>query len=152
MKPLKIAVFLCLLFAVSVSAQTRNRTSSVSKAPTVSKEIRATPAYAEVVLRRVELQSELEELLVAYTREFPRVQEKEFELGLIRSEIVRFAKMRPAEAPKMTLALGKLIVRRATLATDFMVKSKKYGAEHPAVKKAKKRTDIFDEAINELLK
>ena len=151
MRSILIAVIALLVLSVSALGQTRTRTSSVTRAPSVSKEIKATSAYAEVLLRRVELESELAELLVTYTEEFPRVQEHRFELRLIKSEIVRFAKMPASDASKMTLALGKLIVRRATLATDYWVKSKKYGVDHPAVKKAKQRRDIFDRAIDDIL-
>ena len=113
--------------------------------------IKSTPAYAEILLRKTELESELEDLLVAYTDEFPKVKEIRRELNLIQRDLARLLSQNAADAAKMTLALGKLLVRRAELETDAWSLQTKYGVEHPDVKRALRRVSTFEKAISEIL-
>ncbi|MEZ5307386.1 MAG: hypothetical protein R2684_09600 [Pyrinomonadaceae bacterium] len=146
-----VVFFVILIATVTASAQLRTRTSEKSTPPPISAEIRATPAFAEILLRRTELESTLEEMLVTYTDEFPRVISTRYELGLINAELTNFGKMKSTDAPKLTLALGKLLVKRAELATNYWVLANKYNDQHPDSKKAKKKLEIYDRAISEIL-
>src|SRR5688500_15084315 len=71
---------------------------------------KATAAYAELALRRAEMEADLESLLLDYTEDFPRVKELKFALGRVKSESERLTAIPPAEKDKATAALGKLIV------------------------------------------
>jgi hypothetical protein len=138
-----LIVSLVLISAALSPAQTK------TAAPPES--VRASPAFAEIILRSTELESELEELLTSYTEEFPRVKERRYELKFLQADLERISKMKPAEAGKLTLALGKLLVRRAQLATDHQFLKDRYNEEHPDVKKAKRKLDIFDNAIKKIM-
>ncbi len=113
--------------------------------------VKATPAYAEVLLNRTELEAELEDLLVAYTLEYPAVKNIQFKLGLIKQEMTKLLAVKPAESQKLTLALGKLIVRKIELEGELWNLQKQYGDEHPTVKKAKRKVLVFESAIKDVL-
>jgi hypothetical protein len=59
--------------------------------------------------------------------------------------------VKSTEASKLTLALGKLMLRRVELETELWKLLGTYKDEHPDVKQAKRRVEIFDQAINEVL-
>ena len=109
-------------------------------------------AYAEILLKRTQLQSDLESLILEYTEEFPKVKELRHILGLIDRDVARLSKVRAAEAGKLTLALGRLIVRRIELETDMWNLQRNYKDEHPDVKRAKRKVEIYESAISEVLK
>ena len=138
-----------LVSAAALSAQT-----APPKKPEparVSVEVTSSPAFAEVVLRRTELRSELESLILEYTEEFPRVKEIRHVLTLLERDVNRLAKVKPAESSKLTLALGRLLVRRIELETDLWKLQSNYQDEHPEVKRAKKKVEIYESSISEIL-
>lgn len=113
--------------------------------------IRASAAYAEVLVRKTELLSELESFLPDYTEDNPKVIDARFEIGILTREIDRIYAVRPSETGKLTLALGKLLVRRAALETDLQRLLRNYSKDHPEVKRTKRRVEIFDSAIKQIL-
>ena len=111
----------------------------------------ASPAYAELLLKRTELQSQLESLILEYTEEYPKVKEIRQTLVLIERESTRLGKVKPADASRLTLALGKLMVRKIELETDLWSLRTTLQEEHPDVKRAKRRVEIYEAAITEIL-
>ena len=109
------------------------------------------PAFAEVLLRKTEFTAELESLLPDYTDEYPKVKELRFALGALQTEIDRLSKIDQANAGRLTLALGRLIVRKVELETDVWNLLRTYKDEHPDVKRAKRKVDIYEAAIKEIL-
>ncbi len=143
--------FIAFIFLLSVNfcaAQTKDK-STIS--PEAARFVKSSPAYAETLLYKTELEAEREDLLVSYTAEFPKVQEVEFKLKFIKLEMDKFFNVEASESQKLTLALGKLIVRKVELEADLWTLKKKYGNEHPEVKKAEKRVLIFQTAINNII-
>lgn len=109
------------------------------------------PAYAEILLRKVEIETSLEDLLESYTEEFPKVKELRFQLEVADRIMERILAVNPSEAVKLSPALGKLLVRKIDLETDLWNLRKQYNDEHPQVKRAKRRLAVFDKAIKEIL-
>ncbi len=142
-RKLMLCISIALLLSVSAFGQLRSRTSDKSEPPPISKEIRATAAFAEIIVRRTEVESTLEELLVTYKEEFPKVKTARYELNLLDSELIRFGKLKPSDADKLTIAVGRLIVRRAELATEYWGIANRYNEAHPEAKKAKRKLEIF---------
>jgi hypothetical protein len=135
-----------------VSGQPRAAASPAPKAAVDdAAHVRSSPAFAELQLRKTELLSDLESLMVAYTEDFPKIKEIRFVVTLIDRDIARISKVKPAESSKLTLALGKLMVRRIELETELWDVQKTYKDEHPDVKRAKRKVEIFEAAINEIL-
>ena len=127
--------------------KTHSATATVSE---ISK-INSTPAFAELILRRTELESQLESLLIDYTEEFPKVGELRFEIAALQKAAQRIAAVKTAESSKLTLALGKLLVRKAELETDLWSLRKKYGDDQADVKRAKRKVEIYENAVKEIL-
>lgn len=113
--------------------------------------VRSSPAYAELLLRKTELTSELQSLSIEYTDEFPRIKEAKFAIALLERDLTRLATVPPADAGKLTLALGKLMLRRIEIETELGILLKSYKDEHPDVKRLKKKLEVFDAAVKEIL-
>lgn len=146
MKHAKFILFLIFVFSGFADAQT----GSAKTAPN-NKAAKSSPAYSEILLRKTERESQLEEFLLDYTEDFPKVKELRFELDLIQKEMNKILSVNAAEAGKLTLALGKLIVRKAELETDWWNLQRQYNAEHPEVKRAKRKVEVFERAVKEIL-
>ena len=114
-------------------------------------EYKASAAYAEILERRTELQANLESLLVEFTEDYPKVKEIRHTIALIQKETDRLAAVKSLNATQMTLALGRLIVRKVELETDLWSLLDTYKAEHPDVKRAKRKVEIYEAAIKEIL-
>lgn len=141
--------FIFVLFvSMMANAQTKPK---INPPKAEANPIKSTPAYAEVLLRKTELESVLEDLLVSYTEDFPKVKETRYELSLIQRDLTKILSQTEADSTKLTLALGKLLVRRAALETDLWSLQSKYGDAHPDVKRARRRVSSFDKAIGEIL-
>ncbi len=145
-------LFLALACSFCAFAQAAKKTSSKTELISASNPaIKTTAAYAEVLLRKTELNAELEELLVSYTEEYPKIKIARFESDLLQKDMTRLLAVNSSEISKLTLALGKLLVRKAELETNLWDAQRLYGNEHPNVKRAKRKVEIFDQAIKEIL-
>ncbi|MEJ7622843.1 MAG: hypothetical protein WKF34_02515 [Pyrinomonadaceae bacterium] len=113
--------------------------------------IRGSAAFAEVMVRRVELTADLESFAADYTDQNPKVLDARAELLAIERALTAIYAVKPTETERLTLALGKLLVRRAAFETDLARLSRSYAKDHPEVKRAKRRVEIFDAAIREIL-
>lgn len=113
--------------------------------------VRSSPAFAEVLLRKTEVQAEVESLLVEYTEAYPKIKEARFELAAIQKDLDRLLAVKAPEASKLTQALGKLIVRKIELETDLWALRAKYDDEHPDVKRARRKLEIYEASIKEIL-
>jgi hypothetical protein len=150
--PKYIAVAVCVLGFVSASMAQKPADKTAEQAKLQSSNPAASsPAYAELLLKKTELQSELEALVLEYTEEFPKVKELRYVQGLLDRDIVRISKVKPAESGKLTLALGKLMLRRIELETDMWKLQNNYKDEHPDVKRARRKVEIFESAISQIL-
>lgn len=114
--------------------------------------VRSSPAYAEILLRKTELLADLESVINDYTEANPRVLDLRAEIASLDRASERLFLVKSAESGKLTLALGKLIVKKASLDMDLAKLTRSYNKDHPEVKRAKRKVEIFDAAINEILR
>lgn len=148
-KPVAVVFFL-LLSALFCFAQTNSKPKPVPLTNTGNQAaIKSSAAYAEILLRKTELEATLEDLTVQFTDEYPKVKEARFELGTIRKELDRILAV--SDASKLTQGLGKLILRKAELETDLWALLEKYGEAHDDVKRARRKVAAFEKAIKEIL-
>ncbi|HLM00334.1 MAG TPA: hypothetical protein VK400_04705 [Pyrinomonadaceae bacterium] len=148
-KPVAVVVFL-LLSALFCFAQTSGKPKPATLTSTGNQAaIKSSAAYAEILLRKTELEATLEDLTVQFTDEYPKVKEARFELGAIRKELDRI--MAVGDASKLTQSLGKLILRKVELETDMWALLEKYGEAHDDVKRARRKVATFEKAIKEIL-
>ena len=132
-----------LLMAVSIS---------FAQADDNAGPIKSSPAYAEVLLRKTEIQADLESLIADYTEANPKIIDLRFELAALNKSLERLYAVRPTETGKLTLALGKLLVKKAALDTDLNRLQRSYNKEHQQVRRAKRKVEIFEASINEVLR
>jgi len=124
---------------------------SPSPASDTNEQIRSSPAFAEILLRRTEFEAEVESLILEYTDEFPKVKELRQGILLLNKESDRLFKVKPEKAESLTLALGKLMVRKVEAEVDLWRLQQSYADGHPDVKRARRKLEIFEKAIKEIL-
>lgn len=146
-------LFIVFCFAAAANAQTKPKPKpETPDLKTVfSEQVRASPAYAELILVRTELESGIESLLIDHTESFPKIVEDRYHLAMIDIALRRIAAVKPAEAGKLTLALGKMLVRAAELETDVWGLKLIYTDVHPEVKQGVKKLAIYEAAIKDIL-
>lgn len=146
MKVQKFIFLVILILSASLFANAQAKSTKVE-----NKAIKSSPAYAEVLYRQVLVKSELEELLIAYTDDFPKVKELRIEEDYLKQEMKRLLEANFADASKMSPALGKLIVGKVSIEVDLWNLLQKYNQENPEVKKLNRKIEIFENAIKEIL-
>ncbi|MCS6874346.1 MAG: hypothetical protein N2Z23_07850 [Pyrinomonadaceae bacterium] len=122
-----------------------------SRKPSQDEAIKSSPAYAEVLLRKVELEAELEDLLMAYTENHPKIQQTKYEVSKLNQELEKFRAFEPNKIQKMSLSLGKLVVRKVQIEVDLWLLLQKYTEEEEIVKRTRKKLTVFENAIKEIL-
>jgi uncharacterized protein involved in exopolysaccharide biosynthesis len=142
---LSIILFASIFVQAQVKPVVKPTPTAVTSAPTA----KSSPAYAEVLFKKTELSAELENLLVEYTEDYPSVKELRFELGLLQKDLDKLLAV--ADVSKLSLALGKLMVRKTELAADVWNLQRQLADEHPDVKRAKRKVEVFEQAIKEIL-
>ena len=135
--------------ALSVEGQT-NRKPSPTPEPSTGGST-STAAFAEIALKRAEFEADLEALLVDYTDDFPKGKELRFALTRIEAESARLKALKDADLDRATSALGKLMVRKVESEIELWKLQQSYADGHPNVRRAKKRVEIFEKAIKEIL-
>lgn len=151
LKVLFVMLLMPVLAGIAFGQKNSGAEASKTPLPPTANPARQTPAFAEILLLKTELESDLESLLVDYTDEYPKIKEARFQLSVIQKDMERLLAVKPAEVSKLTLALGKLLARKVAIETDLWALRAKYNDEHPEVKRAKRKLEIFEAAIKEIL-
>jgi uncharacterized protein involved in exopolysaccharide biosynthesis len=113
--------------------------------------IRSSPAYAELLLHKAELDSTLESLLVDYTEQYPKVKEIRLELVFLKAEMDRLLATAPSEAGRLSQALGRMMLRKVEIETALDALRAQYKDDHPEVRKLRRKLEIFEASIKEVL-
>jgi capsule polysaccharide export protein KpsE/RkpR len=103
------------------------------------------------MLRRTELDADLEAVRADYTDANPKILDLRFEISALDKALEKIYAVKPTETGKLTLALGKMLVKRASLETEVTRLLRTYTNEQTEVKRARRRVEIFDAAIKEIL-
>jgi hypothetical protein len=146
-----ITIFFLVSFAAASAQKGKPEAGVKAAAAEPAAHVRSSPAWAEIVLRRTELESDLESMILEYTEDYPKVKEGRYELELLNKYAAGLMLVKPAESSKLTLALGKLLVKKADLETDLWRLQQAYADGHPDVKRAKRKLEIYDKAVKEIL-
>lgn len=144
-------IFMVGLAAVCSAQPATNPVSNKTASNQASPAIKSTPAYAEILLQKVTLEAKLAELTETYTETHPEVVEARFRLSIIEQALSKILAVKPSESPKLTLALGKIILQKVEFEAEYEDLRKKYHEQHPEVKRARRKVEIFDKAIREIL-
>ena len=142
---MKIAFVLSLILFTSLFADAQTKPTPATNAQAA----KSSPAYAEVLFQKTELAAELEKLLLDFTDEYPKVKDLRFEINLLQKDLDKI--LASADASRLSQALGKLMVRKAELAADVFKLQRQYNDDHPDVKRARRKVEVFEQAIKEIL-
>lgn len=146
-----LLAFIVLTFSISVSAQMNGKKIPPPQVSPVSNQAaKSSPAYAELLVVKTELQAQLEDF-ADYTDDFPKVKELRFQLDLLEKASGKILSVSAGDAPKLSLALGKLTVRKIELETNLWMMQKQYKDDYPEVKRLKRKVEVFERAIREIL-
>ena len=141
---------LLLLVPAALSAQTPGKQPPTNLVANIQA-VKSSPAYAELLLQKTELQSALDSLLVDYNETYPKVTELRSQIRLIDLEIGRLLAVKSPEAGRLSIALGKLMLRKVQLETELETLKLQYKDEHPEVRKKQRQVETFESAIKEIL-
>jgi hypothetical protein len=86
-----------------------------------------------------------------FTEDYPKVKTNRYMLAQLQKQLDTLAATKPGDVAKLTLALGKLMVEKVELDTDVWSLQQTLADGHPDVKRAKRKVEIFDKAIKEIL-
>lgn len=144
-----VLVPLCSLLCFS---QTNGRkTAPQTSGAAANQAAKSSPAYAELLVQKTEFEAQLEDFAGDYTEDFPKIKELRFELALIEKAANRFLAVGAGDVPKLSLALGKLTLRKIELETSLWNLQKQYKDDYPDVRRLKRKIEIFERAIREIL-
>ncbi len=138
-----------ILFSFGVSAQTIN--NKIDYSTPTSKAIKSSPAYSALVLQRTMIKAELAEMLVLYTEDFPKVVDSRHEIDLINFELNRLLDTKITDSCRLSDSLGKLMLKKTEIEMQLWVLKKKYNDDHPQVMRTKRKLDVYEKAIVEIL-
>jgi hypothetical protein len=113
--------------------------------------VQSTAAYAEVLANRVEADADLKALMLDYSEEAPQVKAKKLERDLLQRQIRWLEVLPDTSQGKMTAALGRLLVRKAQVEATMKTLGETYAEQHPLVKKARAKFDVYNSEIEKLL-
>jgi uncharacterized protein involved in exopolysaccharide biosynthesis len=143
-------VSIVLFASLFVSAQKKPvEKPTPTPASNTQSAVKSSPAYAEILLQKTELSAELENLLLEYTEDYPKVKEIRFTLGLAQKDLEKLLAV--TDASKLSLALGKMLVRKNELSAELWNLQRQFADEHPDVKRARRKVEVFEQAIKEIL-
>lgn len=132
-------------------SQSTNSETKAEQNPVTKAGAQMTLAFAEVFAQKVETEAELKILSVEMTDDAPQITEKKMQHDFLQREIEWLENLPTTMQSKMTLALGKMIVRKIQAEVDEKMLTKNYADEHPLVKKARARLVIYKNEIDKLL-
>ena len=138
-----------IVFTIGVSAQTN--TKKIDYSTPTSKAIKSSPAYSALVLQRTVIKAELEEMLVSYTEDFPKVVDSRHEIDLINFELNRLLDTKVTDSCRLSDSLGKLMLKKTEIEMQLWSLKKKYKDDHPEVLRTKRKLDVYEKAIVEIL-
>ena len=145
-----LLALVCFIAFVSTANAQKKVNTQAKPAPAFAG-VRSTSAFAEVLLRETEFRADLESLLLEYTEDYPKVKEARFAISLLEAEKNRLLVVSENDMSKLTLALGKIQVKKIDAEIDLWRLQQSLADAHPDVKRARKKVEIFENAIKEIL-
>lgn len=142
---------LFLFYSPFCLAQTTNKKVAAVSSQGIGQAAKSSPAYAELLMQKTELEAQLEDFAGDYTDEFPKIKELRFQLNLMEKAASRFLAVGAGDVPKLSLALGRLTIRKIELETNLWNLQKQYKDDYPEVKRLKRKIEVFDRAIRDIL-
>ncbi|HEV7644170.1 MAG TPA: hypothetical protein VGO50_09540 [Pyrinomonadaceae bacterium] len=143
-------VFILLFFTSAVFSQAKPPKVAPTPAP-LSGSIKSSPAYIELILHKANIEAELLDMQVEYTDEYPKVKELRLEVQFVQAELVSLQELNVSVLPKLTESLARLLLQKIRMQVDLAQLRAAHKDDHPDVKRAMRRVDIYEKAIKDVL-
>ena len=115
-------------------------------------DVKTTPAYSLLILRKVAVEAELKKVLSEYTSDYPSVKIRQFELDALNREMEKMAETAESNWPKLTSGYGTLILRKAKLESEMQALLFAYTSDHPNVKLKEVELNLLEYEIAKIMK
>ncbi|HEX7955779.1 MAG TPA: hypothetical protein VF508_02495 [Pyrinomonadaceae bacterium] len=135
---MKVILSALVLAAAVAAAPAVCASQSAGDAPRDPKD---TPAYAVLVIRKAEVEAELEVLSSMFTGTHPDVRSKRFELDALGFELEEMRATELSRVPKLSETYGRLVVRKAAVGAGLNELPRGFTPGHPEV--SKKRAELL---------
>jgi hypothetical protein len=113
---------------------------------------KTTPAYGVLILKKVAVEADLEDLRSKLTSDSQEFKTKRFELMAIGLEMERMQGLERAVLPKLTTTYGNLILRKVALEVELNDLRSSITPEHPDFRKRRTELDTLEREINDMLR
>ncbi len=143
-------ILILLFFTSAVFSQAKPPKVTPTPAP-LSSSIKSSPAYIELTLYKANIDAELLDMLVEYTDEYPKVKELKLEVQFVQAELISLQELGVSVLPKLTESFAKLLLLKIKMQVDLAQLRAVHKDDHPDVKRAIRRVDIYEKAIKDVL-
>ena len=149
-KTFYVPVFILLFFTSAVFSQAKPPKATPTPAPP-SSSIKSSAAYIELILHKAGIEAELLDMSVEYTDEYPKVKELKLEVQFVQAELVNLQELSAAVLPRLTESFARLLLQKIKMQVDLAGLRAVHKDDHPDVKRAMHRVDIYEKAIKDVL-
>jgi hypothetical protein len=150
-------LFVFLFFSSAAFSQT-GKPPKATATPTPSaastsgaNSIKSSAAFIELTLHKANIEADLLDMLTEYTDEYPKVKELKLEIQFVQAELVSLQELNVAVLPRLTESFAKLLLQKIKMQVDLAQLRAIHKDDHPDVKRAMRRVDIYEKAIKDVL-
>ena len=145
MKSISILMVLTVVLAVTALASRQQPVVTLA-------DVKATPAYEMLIVRRAAIRAELVEQKETLTSQHPDVERTGYELSLLNMEIEKMLGSERSQISKLSRVYGQLILRKIDLQVQEHELRNQLTRAHPDLKKKRIELDAIQQEIDDLLR
>ena len=142
-----ISILMVLMFMLGITAL-----ASAQQSVVTLPDVKATPAYEMLIVRRAAIRAELVEQKETLTGQHPAVERTGYELNLLNIEIEKMLASERSQISKLSRAYGQLILRKIDLQVGEHDLRNQLTLTHPDLKKKRIELDAIQQEIDDLLR
>lgn len=144
MKSFVLIFLLALAFSPAIYGQTNKKQTANSA--------RFSPAYGELILRKVEVETEIFDLRQKFTNESLQVKGKVRELAVINREMNALRRIKRSDVPKLNETYAKILLEKIAAEAKVLDLRDKFTAQHADFKTARYKFRLLDKELKDYLK
>ena len=143
MKSISILMVLTVVLAVTALA-------SGQQSVVTLRDVKATPAYEMLIVRRAAIRAGLVEQKETLTSQHPDIERTRYEFSLLNIEIEKMLASEGSQISKLTRVYGQLILRKIDLQVEEHELRNQLTLTHPDLKKKRIELDAIQQEIADL--
>ena len=145
MKSISILMVLTVMLAITALASAQQSVGTLQ-------DVKATPAYEMLIVKRAAVWAELVEQKETLTSQHPDVERTGYEVSLLNIEIEKMLASERSQISKLSHVYGHLILRRIDLEVGEHDLRNQLTLTHPDLKKKRIELDAIQKEIDDLLR